>query len=60
MKRVKVRYFIEEGPKRREIALRDKFMTPPLQIGGLEIIVVNRSLQDDVYFGRNSLWTKLK
>lgn len=48
MKRVKVRYFIGEGPKRREIALRDKFMTPPLQIGGLEI-VVNRSLQDDVY-----------
>lgn len=46
MKRVKVRYFIGEGPKRREIALRDKFMT--LQIGGLEI-VVNRSLQDDVY-----------
>lgn len=48
MKRVKVRYFIGEGPKRREIALRDKCITPPLQIGDLEI-VVNRSLQDDVY-----------
>lgn len=48
MKRVKVRYFIGEGPKRRETALRDKCMTPPLQIGGLAI-VVNRSLQDNVY-----------
>lgn len=48
MKRVKVRYFIGEGPKRREIALRDKLKTPSLQIGGLEI-VITRSLQDDVY-----------